>query len=105
MDLNARVDRYLRNAGLAIESVSIGSPGERSTWTVQPPHLQSAAQPHLDAYVLPTAQELAEDEAMREADLRILRAIVVELHAIIPAPKPTLVQLRRNIIDRYKALG
>ena len=100
------LDRAIRLAGIAITGVSIGRLNDRSTWLVQPTHLQAAAQPTIDAFTEPTPQQLADEEAIREADLRILRAIVIELHASIPAHagKPTLVQLRNNIIARYKAL-
>ncbi len=47
------------------------------------------------------------EKAISEADQLILRAIVVELHAAIPAwaGKPTLAQLRTNILTRYRALS
>lgn len=105
--LAARVDQYLRAQGLAIIGVSIADDANRATWKVHPSDLQAAAQPHIDAFVLPTAQQILDEEASREADLRILRAIVMEIFAIIPAHagKGTLIQLRNNIIARYKALA
>ena len=45
-----RLDRALRAAGVAIVGVSIGSPTDKATWTVQPRTLQSAAQPTIDAF-------------------------------------------------------
>ena len=101
----ARLDRALRAANIAIVGVSITDEANRATWRVHPPELQAAAQPIIDAFVIPTAAELLDEEAQRETDLRILKAIVIELHAILPAPKPTLAQLRASIIARYKALA
>lgn len=106
ISLAARLDTALRAAGLAIAGVSVGNDADRATWKVVPASLQSAAQPIIDAFVVPTAQQALDEEAMREADAKILKAITIELHAAIPAwaGKPTLVQLRANIIARYKAL-
>ena len=103
-DIAARVHSALTAQGVVVESVSIGAASDRTTWLVHPSSEQTAAQPIIDAFVEPTPQQLADEQATREADLQILRAIVIELHAIVPTPKPTLAQLRSNIITRYKAL-
>lgn len=105
--LAARVYTAIRAAGIVIESVSIGDDADRSTWRVSPASQQAAAQPIIAAFVFPTAQQLLDEEADREVDLKVLKAIVIELHAAIPAwaGKPTLAQLRSNIIARYKALS
>ena len=103
LSLAARLDAAIRAAGHPITGVSLVD-GDKSTWRVQPASLQAAAQPVIDAFVEPTPQQLADERAIEEADLKILKAIVMELHAIIPAPKPTLAQLRNAIIARYKAL-
>lgn len=101
----ARLHAYLVANVVPVVGVAVVDPADKATWTVQPESLQATAQPLIDAFVMPTPQQLADEAAQRETDLRILRAIVIELHAIIPAPKPTLVQLRQSIIDRYKALN
>ena len=105
VSLAARLDLAIKAQGIAISGVSIGDEANRATWRVHPADKQAEAQPVIDAFVLPTEAQLADEEAQRETDLRILKAIVWELHAIIPAPKPTLAQLRANIIARYKALA
>lgn len=67
-DLAARVDRVLRAAGVAIESVSIGDDANRATWLVQPAALQAQAQPWIDAFVAPTEEQLIEEAAQRDID-------------------------------------
>lgn len=104
MSLNERLDRAIRSAGVAIVGVTIGVEGDRSTWKVQPLESQGAAQPIIDAFTLPTAAELADEQAISDIDAKALKAVVIEIHAILPTPKPTLLQLRNAIIARYKAL-
>jgi hypothetical protein len=107
MTLAARLFQAITAAGVPVVSVSIRDPQNRATWTVHPAELQAAAQPIIDAYVLQTGQELLDEEALREVDLRVLKAIVIELHALVPAyaGKPTLAQLRDAILARYKVLN
>jgi hypothetical protein len=52
------VQNQVRDAGVPVISVSIGSRNDKSTWTVQPDSLQAAAQPIIDAYNIP-AEDLA----------------------------------------------
>ena len=52
------VQNQVRDAGVPVISVSIGSRNDKSTWTVQPDSLQAAAQPIIDAYDIP-AENLA----------------------------------------------
>lgn len=66
--LNAKLDAAVRAAGIAIEGVSIGSDTDRSTWKVQPPSLQAQAQPIIDAFVMPTAAQLLDEDAQRDVD-------------------------------------
>lgn len=103
-DLAIRLDQHVRSAGHAITGVSIGAVGDRATWKVFPSSLQGAAQAAINAFVIPTEQQLADEAVDREIDAKVLKAIVMEIHAILPTPKPTLVQLRNNIIARYKSL-
>lgn len=99
-----RLEKALRNAGIAITDVSIGNLDDRSTWKVQPASLQAAAQPVIDALVLPTAAQLLDEDAQRDVDVKALKALVIEIYPFLGAGKPSLVQLRANIIARYKAL-
>ena len=46
----SRLPRAIKAAGVPIENVSIGDPANKATWTVQPPDLQGAAQPTIDAF-------------------------------------------------------
>lgn len=48
--LAARLYRAIRDAGVAITSVSIGSDADKATWAVQPTSLQAAAQPVIEAF-------------------------------------------------------
>ena len=100
------VDRALKQAGVPIQGVEIGDPLNRSTWVIHfdeaaSPAQRAAAKNVLDAFVAPSD---ADEDAIAEVDAKILKAIVTELHAALPQPKPTLAQLRNNIIARYKAL-
>jgi hypothetical protein len=52
------LDHQIHAAGVEIVGVSIGNPVNKSTWTVQPSTLQSAAQPTIDAFDIP-AEETA----------------------------------------------
>lgn len=104
----ASVSEALKAAGVPFVSVSIGRKDDKATWRVDfAPTATDAdkaqAASVIAAFVPP---DPADEEAKFAADTRILRAIVVELHAAIPdhAGKPTLAQLRNRIISRYKAL-
>lgn len=104
LTLAARVEQAIKAQGVPITGVSLGRLDDRSTWKVVPADLQAAAQPHINAFVEPTAQQIADEDATREVDSKLLRAVVRELWEIIPVPKPTLAALRQRIIDRYKSL-
>jgi hypothetical protein len=49
-NLAAVLDGTIRAAGVDIVGVSIGTADDKTTWTVQPSNLQSAAQPTIDAF-------------------------------------------------------
>lgn len=49
-NLAATLDGIIRETGIAISGVSIGDPGDKTTWTVQPSDLQSAAQAIIDGF-------------------------------------------------------
>lgn len=50
MTIEARLDRAFKDAGLSVESVSFVDLADKATWRVQPPELQAAAQPIIDAF-------------------------------------------------------
>lgn len=70
--LAARLDRAIRSAGVAITGVSIGSDADRATWRVQPPDLQAAAQPTIDAF---NPNDPAHVTAEKDAEIDGLKAI------------------------------
>ena len=100
----ARLDQAIRAAGVAIDGVSIGSEADRSTWRVSPDSLQTAAQPIIDAYVEPTAAQLADEDAERETGEKKLLAVALALWECIPAPLMTKVQLRSRAKAIYRNL-
>jgi hypothetical protein len=107
MNLNERIDRAVRAAGIAIDGVSIGDPENRATWRVSPSALQAAAQPIIDAFVIPDAQILADEEADLESNRKIIRALARECYDAIPANpnKPaTFTDFMQRIKARYRAL-
>lgn len=57
-NIAALLDGQIKAVGIPISGVSIGDSENKSTWTVQPPALQAAAQPIIDAYDIP-AEDLA----------------------------------------------
>lgn len=110
INLAERLDLALRSVGVPIDGVSIGDLNDRSTWRVDfrpeaTPAQRAQAVAIVAAFAPPTAAQILDEDAQRETDMTILKAIVIELHAIIPAPKPTVAQLRANILARYKALS
>lgn len=105
MILVARVHAYLIANGVPVEGVSIGHEHDRSTWTVSPLSLQAEAQPLLDAFVIPTDEQLADEAADRAVNRQELRAAIQGLYECIPAPLLTKVQLRARIKEIYKSLS
>ena len=101
---NARIHAALLSAGLQVESVSIGDPSNLTTWRVQPDSLQALAQPIIDAYVAPTAAQLADEDAERETGNKRVMAVALALWECIPAPTMTKAQLRSRAKAIYKGL-
>ena len=67
-NIAAALDQAIRAAGVDIVGVSIGTPEDKTTWTVHPPELQTDAQPIIDAF------DIAANETVWEwADLRTAR--------------------------------
>ena len=105
----AHVDRAIKAAGVAITGVSIGDPANKATWTVQPPTLQAAAQPTIDAFNPndPT-HEQAELEAVVTAAVDLERLTSAIVWAIIdtysaPATVAKYTTARTKIVNAYKA--
>lgn len=57
----------LRTAGVDVTDLTIGDEGDRATWIVDPPTLQSAAQPVIDAFT-PDDAALVRTAADQEVD-------------------------------------
>lgn len=105
VDLARYLDQAIRTAGVPITGVSIGDPNDRRTWRVHPASAQAQAQPIIDAFQLPTLAQMKDESAIREIDAKALKAVVMELYPYLSAGKPSLAQLRQNILDRYKQLN
>ena len=58
LNIASTLHAQLVAAGIPIIGLSIGSSTDKTTWVVQPPDLQSAAQPIIDAFDI-ASQELA----------------------------------------------
>jgi len=104
MTLAARLEAHIKGGGVPIAGVSIGSEQARATWLVQPVSLQSAAQPLIDAFVEPTSQEVADEDALRETTRKELKAVALALWETIPAPTMTKPQLQARAVAIYKTL-
>lgn len=103
----ARLTIAIQDAGINIVGVSIDRLDDRSTWKVQPASLQAAAQPIIDAFVLPTPEQLADEEADLESSRKIVRALARECYDAIPANpnKPaTFSDFMQRVKARYRAL-
>ena len=98
-----RLRETIRAAGVPVEDVTIGS-DDRATWRVSPANLQAQAQPVIDAFQLPTAAQLLDEEADRETGERKLQAVALALWECIPSPKLTRAQLRARAVETYKTL-
>lgn len=58
MNIAGTLDQQIHAAGIAIVSVSIGDATNKSTWTVQPPNLQTQAQSIIDGFDIPSEELL-----------------------------------------------
>ena len=104
MELASQLLIALKQAGLAVESVSIVS-ADKSTWLVQPASLQAAAQPVIDAFV-PDAVTVLEAEAKRVLDQeRLISAVVwtvIDTYSA-PATKAKYTAARTKLIEAFKS--
>ena len=109
----SRLDAAIKAAGVPIVGVSIGNDADKATWTVQPPHLQGAAQPTIDAFnAADPAHDAADlDAAVKRAldNERLSSAIVwTILKQMYPADtdaqtKTKFEVARTRIINAYKS--
>lgn len=100
----SRLDQAIKSAGVPILGVSIGLEDDKSTWRVNPPSLQGAAQPVIDAFTEPTAQQLADEQAVQDTTRKELKAVALALWECIPNPTMTKAQLQARAIAIYKSL-
>ena len=101
----ARVEQQLRAAGVALVGMSFDNINDKSTWKVHPASLQAQAQPIIDAYVEPTPEQLADEDAERETTNKRVMAVALALWECIPAPTMTKAQLRSRAKAIYKGLA
>jgi len=96
----SRVHAYLVANGVPVVGVAIGTPTDRSTWTVQPASLQAEAQPLLEAFVWPTAEQLLDEAAgaeSRRKDILATIAWAVRLRDVAAWNALTLQQKRAAV--------
>ena len=72
LPLAAPLDQQIKAAGIEIVGVSIGDVANKSTWTVQPPDLQAAAQPTIDAFDIPAEETAWQWYVVRSSRDRLL---------------------------------
>jgi hypothetical protein len=100
----AYLDAAIRAANVAIAGVSIVDESNKATWTVQPASLQAQAQPIIDGFVLPTAAQIADEDAQRDVNDKKLQAVALALWECIPSPLLTKVQMKNRAMAIYKTL-
>lgn len=111
MGLAGQVSRVLTQAGVIVESVSIGDAMDKRTWTVRPVNMQAAAQPHIDAFN-PTDPSHALLEAQQELDQelakKVIKALTIATHkrfkAQIATDSTTALEWQNAIRAEYDAL-
>jgi len=100
----SRLDVALKAAGVSVVGVSIGVISDRRTWRVQPTSLQAQAQPIIDAFKMPTAAQLADEDATACMGDKKILAIAAALWECIPAPTMTKAQTLARAKAIYKTL-
>lgn len=101
--LAAYIDAAIRAANIPIDGVSMPDE-DRTTWRVQPSSLQARAQPIIDAFVMPTAAQVLDENAQRDVSDKKLQAVALALWESIPNPILTKAQMKARAIQIYKAL-
>jgi len=95
------LDTAMQAAGVPIIGVSVGHASDRSTWTVQPASLQAQAQPIIDAFVMPTAAQLAEkaiDATSRQKDIMAMVAFALQAKDPVAWAATTPAQKRAAVL-------
>jgi hypothetical protein len=100
----SKLDQAIRAAGVPITGVAIGDNTNRATWLVRPFALQAQAQPIIDGFVLPTAAQIADEDAQRDVNDKKLQAVALALWECIPSPLLTKVQMKNRAMAIYKTL-
>jgi hypothetical protein len=91
-------------AVVPIVDVSLGSEADKTTWRVYPEALQAQAQPIIDAFTLPTAAQVLDEDAQRDVNDKKLMAVALALWEAIPNPSLTKAQMKQRAIAIYKTL-
>ena len=105
----ARLYKAIVAAGVPAVGVSIGDAGNKATWVVDPPTLQAAAQPTIDAFnAADPAHQTAELDAQVKAALDNERLFSAIVWTIIDtySPPATITKYnaaRTKIIAAYKS--
>ncbi len=100
-----RLDQAIRAAGVPIVGVSVGDEQQKATWTVQPADQQAAAQPVINAFVMPSAAVFLDESAQRYVTDKAVIAIASALWECIPAPTMTKAQALARAKAIYKTLS
>lgn len=105
------VDRVLRDAGIPLDGVSIGTPADRGTWVVAYTGGATPAQIAAGNALLltldpadPTTIAAIKNDLAIALNSEILQALAMAVWEAIPAPTMTKLQLRNRIIAIYKTL-
>ncbi len=101
--LAAYIDAAIRAANIPIDGVSVPDE-DRTTWRVQPSSLQAKAQPIIDAFVMPTAAQVLDEDAQRDVSDKKLQAVALALWEAIPNPILTKAQMKARTVAIYKTL-
>jgi len=105
------VDRALRDAGIPIDGVSIGSPNDRATWRADYTTAATSAQrtqgdqivATIDPQDAATIANIKNDLAAGLTNRDELIALAQALFEAIPAPTVTLPQLKARFLVLLKA--
>lgn len=105
------LDRALRDAGIPIDGVSVGTPIDRSTWAASYAANATPAQIAAGNALLlsldtadPATITAIKSDLAGSLNTDILQAVAMALWEAIPAPTMTKLQLKNRIVAIYKTL-
>lgn len=103
------LSREILAAGVPITGVSIGTMTDKTTWRIDflpnaSPEQRATGATVMAAFVLPTAQQLADEDANEQTQTKALKAVALALWECIPAPTMTKAQLAARVKAIYKTL-